>query len=117
MQVMKKNGVSLAWPEGLEDIAEEEGFTSLVTVDIVHTNLDEPHVKWTSEPEGIVEIRLPQGTKSTDVTLKTPKWMGSEKWFTKKKLTGYYHDGVCWVIRLPRKDLKQRGLDVLLDEE
>lgn len=64
----------------------------------------------------VVEIKLPVGTRSTLETLITPVWEGCEKWFPKEKLEDFHHDGECWVIRLPRKALKQRHLEHLINK-
>lgn len=111
MQIMKRNGVSLPWPVGLVDLALADGWTLPPEEDDLP---DEVHVVTHACPEGLVEIMLPEGTKETATCLKTPEWLGAERWFTKTKLHAYWFDGEHWMIQTSPDELKKRRLQHLV---
>lgn len=109
--LLKKAGVSLSWPENLIAVAAQSGWAAPPEEEDVP---DEVHVVSKDCPPGMVEVRLPLGTKETNHCLKTPDWFGAERWFTKSRLHAYWFDGECWMIQLIPEELKKRRLTHLI---
>ncbi len=111
MKTLYKHGVGLPWPEGLVEHALSCGWT------LPEERTQEPELQLiaTPCPEGFVEIMLPNGTKETASCLKTPEWLGAERWFTKTRLHSYWWDGEHWMVQLSPEELKKRKLSHLLE--
>lgn len=110
--ILKKNGVSLAWPVNMVQVAKDAGFEVQPEEQDVP---EEVNVISKDCPAGMVEVRLPVGTKETSHCLKTPEWFGAERWFTKSRLHAYWFDGEAWMVQLIPEELKKRRLQHLID--
>lgn len=110
--LLKKNGVSLSWPTNMIQMAAKSGWEMPPEEEDIP---DEVHVLKKDCPAGLVELRLPVGTKETNHCLKTPEWLGAERWFTKSRLHAFWYDGEAWMIQVVPEELKKRRLEHLIE--